>query len=267
MGVNNCTWLFVPATAPQRFAGAAASGADAVIIDLEDAVGVNDKNSARGSAAAWLSNGGRAWVRVNAAGTPWHDDDVAALGELPGVLGLVVPKAADPVALTELAGGLPAGRGVIALVESALGIHRSMEIAEARGVERLAFGSLDFAVDVRTEHVDDALLLARSTLVLASRVAGLPAPIDGITTSVRDTDLVIVEAQRSRALGFGGKLCIHPAQLKAVARAFAPTDDQLAWARNVVEAAAASAGGVVAGSDGHMIDKPVIDRARAILQD
>ncbi|MCQ8835964.1 HpcH/HpaI aldolase/citrate lyase family protein [Streptomyces malaysiensis] len=267
MGVSTCTWLFVPATTPQRFAGAAASGADAVILDLEDAVGVDAKDSARGSAAAWLSNGGRAWVRVNATGTPWHDNDVAALAGLPGVLGLVVPKAEDPVALTELAGRLPAGRGLVALVESALGVHRSVEIAETPGVERLAFGSLDFAVDVRAEHVDEALLLARSTLVLASRVAGLPAPIDGVTTSVCDTDLVAAEARRSRALGFGGKLCIHPAQLEAVARVFAPTAEQLAWARGVVEAAAAAGGGVVAGPDGHMIDKPVIDRARAILRD
>ncbi|WP_371812659.1 hypothetical protein [Saccharopolyspora sp. ASAGF58] len=88
-----------------------------------------------------------------------------------------------------------------------------------------------------------------------------------MTTSVSDTQLITAEAQRSRALGFGGKLCIHPAQLPVTAAAFAPTPDQLAWARGVLHATADAAGGVVIGPDGHMIDKPVIDRARSILQD
>lgn len=266
MGVTARTWLFVPGNAPGRFDKAVSSGADAVILDLEDAVGIDAKDAARESVEAWLAGGGHAWVRVNAAGTPWHEDDVAKLAGLPGVIGLVVPKAECPAHLTGLAERLGAGQSLVALVESALGIHRALEIAETRAVDRLAFGSLDFALDVSAEHVDDALLLARSTLVLASRVAGLPAPVDGVTSSVRDTDLVAAEALRSRVLGFGGKLCIHPAQLAAAAAAFTPTDEQRTWARSVIEAAARADRGVVAGPDGQMIDKPVIDRAHTLLQ-
>lgn len=265
-GTVERTWLFVPGSTPQRFARASASGADAVVLDLEDGVAVGAKSFARAAAATWLSGEGRAWVRVNAAGTPWHDDDVAATVDLPGLIGLVVPKAEDPVALAALAGRLAVRSSVVALVESALGVHRAVEIAKAKGVGRLAFGSLDFAVDVRAEHVEEALLLGRSTLVLASRVAGLPAPIDGVTTSVDDSGLVAADARRAAALGFGGKLCIHPAQLESVARAFAPSAEQLDWARAVLKAASASLDAVVAGPDGHMIDKPVIDRARAILR-
>lgn len=267
MSVASRTWLFVPATSPHRFAAAAGSTADAVIVDLEDAVGVDAKDSARRATAAWLTSGARAWVRINPAGTPWHDDDVAALVGLPGVLGLVVPKVEDPLALAGLAATVSDGQGVIALIESALGVHRAVEIAAVDGVVRLAFGSLDFAVDIRAEHTDEALLLARGALVIASRLADLPAPIDGVTTSVRDMELVGVEAERSRSLGFGGKLCIHPRQLEAVARAFVPTADQMLWATHVVEAVASADGAVVVGPDGHMIDKPIIDRARAILQD
>jgi citrate lyase subunit beta/citryl-CoA lyase len=265
-GTVGRTWLFVPGTTPQRFARAAASGADEVVLDLEDAVAVDAKPFARAAAATWLSGEGRAWVRVNAMGTPWHDDDVTALVNLPGLAGLVVPKAEDPVALAALAGSLAAGLPLVALVESAVGVHRAVEIAQAKGVGRLAFGSLDFAVDVRADHTENALLLARSTLVLASRVAGLPAPIDGVTTSVDDGGLVAADARRAAVLGFGGKLCIHPAQLEPVARAFAPSEQQLDWARAVVAAASASVGAVFAGPDGHMIDKPVIDRAHAILR-
>ncbi|WP_371812658.1 CoA ester lyase [Saccharopolyspora sp. ASAGF58] len=174
MSANARTWLFVPASTPHRFAKAVASGADAVVLDLEDAVGVDAKGDARESALAWLQGGGQARGRVNAAGTPWHDDDVGTLAELPGVLGLVVPKAEDPDLLSALTRRLAGGNRLVALVETALGVHRAFDIAEASGVLRLAFGSLDFAADVRVEHVDEALLLARSTLVLASRAAGLP---------------------------------------------------------------------------------------------
>lgn len=266
MSVLARTWLFVPGTAPQRFARAADAGAGAVIVDLEDAVGADAKETAREATATWLESQGRAWVRVNAVGTPWHDDDLDTLGELPGVLGVMVPKAEDPAALTGVADRLAGDRGLVALVESAQGIHRAAEIAVTPGVDRLAFGSIDFAVDIRAEHADPALLLARSTLVLTSRAAGLPAPIDGVTPSVHDTDLVGAETRRSHALGFGGKLCIHPDQLAPVTAAFAPTAEQLAWARSVLELAEHAAGGVVTGPGGTMIDKPVVESARAILQ-
>lgn len=259
------SWLFVPAATPRRFERAVGSGADAVILDLEDAVAVDAKDTARGDAAAWLADGGQAWVRINAHGTPWHEEDVATLCDLPGLLGLVAPKVEDPRVLGRLTARLGPGKALVALVETARGVQGVADIAGTPRVQRLAFGSLDFALDIGAEHDDQSLLLARSSLVLASRAAGLPPPIDGVTTTVHDADAVTADARRARVLGFGGKLCIHPAQVEPVARAFAPTNEELAWARDVHRAAERSGGGAFLGPDGQMVDRPVIDRAAAIL--
>lgn len=259
------SWLFVPASTPKRFPSAVASGADAVILDLEDAVAAHDKDAARRQAAAWLAGEGSAWVRLNPEGTPWHAEDLTALRDLPGLLGLVVPKAEDPDRLAELAAQLSPTGGIVALIETARGLQQAARIARAPGVRRLAFGSLDFALDIRAEHDDSTLLLARSSIVLASRAQDIPPPIDGVTTAVRDAAATETDARRARALGFGGKLCIHPTQVQAVAKAFAPAPDELAWAHAVVAAAKEARGSAVRGPDGHMIDQPVIDRARGIL--
>ena len=129
-----------------------------------------------------------------------------------------------------------------------------------RNVARIAFGSIDFCADVGCAHTRPALLTARSELVLASRLAGLPAPLDGVTTSVDDGDVVVDDARPSRELGFGGKLCIHPRQVAAIHTGFAPTEDEIRWARKVV----ASGQGAEA-IDGGMVDEPVRIRARQVL--
>jgi citrate lyase subunit beta/citryl-CoA lyase len=126
-------------------------------------------------------------------------------------------------------------------------------------------GSLDLAVDLRADDTHDAMLLARNTIVLASRVAGLPAPIDGVSTVIHDGNAVAESARRSRSLGFRGKFCIHPAQLGPTVRGLAHSADEISWARDVLRAAEGSSGAVT-GRDGRMIDKPVIDRARRTLQ-
>jgi citrate lyase subunit beta / citryl-CoA lyase len=261
-GIDAATWLFVPGNAPHRFDKAAAAGADVVIIDLEDAVRPEDKDAARTETARWLG-GGRAWVRVNAVDTTWFAGDVKALSGVDGLLGVVVPKAENPASLTTLASRLDTK--VIALIETAVGLRRVHDIAAASGVARLAFGSLDLAADLRADDDHDAMLLARNTIVLASRVAGLPAPIDGVSTVVHDADVVAASARRSRSLGLHGKLCIHPAQIGPTARGLAHSEQEITWARDVLHAAEGSAGAVI-GPDGRMIDKPVIERARAILQ-
>ncbi|MGK3207818.1 HpcH/HpaI aldolase/citrate lyase family protein [Amycolatopsis sp. MEPSY49] len=259
------TWLFAPGNTPHRFAKAAAAGADAVVIDLEDAVRPEDKDTARAETLRWLTGGGRAWVRVNAAGTPWFEADVDAVAGASGLLGVLVPKAEDPASLAALSARLPPGTPVVALVETAVGLHRVHDVAAAPGVTRLAFGSLDLAADLRSDETGEAMLFARAAIVLASRVAGLPAPIDGVTTVIHDADEVTAAARYARSLGFGGKLCIHPAQLAPATRGLAPSADDIAWAREVLQAADGSAGAVT-GADGRMIDKPVLDRARAILR-
>lgn len=257
------TWLFVPGNVPRRFAKAAAAGADAVVIDLEDAVRPEDKDTARAETLRWLSEGGQAWVRLNAAGTPWFDADVDAVAGASGLLGVLAPKAEDPVALAALSARLDTA--VVALVETAAGLHRVHDVAAAPGVTRLAFGSLDLAADLGADDTAEAMLFARSTIVLASRVAGLPAPIDGVTTVIDDADAVTTAARYARSLGFRGKLCIHPAQIAPTARGLAPSEDEIAWARAVLRAAEGSAGAVT-GPDGRMIDRPVLDRAHAILR-
>ncbi|WP_290058415.1 HpcH/HpaI aldolase/citrate lyase family protein [Amycolatopsis solani] len=256
------TWLFVSGNVSGRFAKAAAAGADAVVVDLEDAVRPEDKDAARAETRRWLT-GGEAWVRLNAVGTPWFDADVEAVAGATGLLGVLVPKAEDPAALAAVSARL--GIAVVALVETAAGLHRVHDVATAPGVTRLAFGSLDLAADLGADDTAEAMLFARSTIVLASRVAGLPAPIDGVTTVVDDADAVTTAARYARSLGFRGKLCIHPAQIAPTARGLAPGADEIAWARAVLQAAEGSAGAVT-GPDGRMIDKPVLDRARALLR-
>ncbi len=262
-GIDAVTWLFVPGNTPHRFAKAAASGADAVIVDLEDAVRREDKPAARAETVRWLGSGGEAWVRVNAVGTGGFAEDVAAVTGAAGLLGVVVPKAENPESLAVMATQLDVP--LLALIETAAGLHRVHEIAAARGVGRLAFGSLDMAADLRADDTHDAMLPARTTIVLASRVAGLPPPVDGASTVIHDAAGVEDLARRSRTLGFRGKLCVHPAQVAATARGLGHSADEVEWARNVLRAAEGSSGAVT-GPDGRMIDKPVIDRARAILQ-
>jgi citrate lyase subunit beta / citryl-CoA lyase len=253
--------LFVPGTRPDRFTKAAASGADLVVIDLEDAVPDTDKGKAREAVAAWL-DADVAAVRVNALGSAHHAADMAALAGARGLVAVVVPMADDPAGLSELAHRLGSDVPVVALVETALGVHRANDIAAATGVRRLAFGHLDLAADLRSSTDDTAMLFARSTLVLASRLAGLPGPVDGTTTALDDPGVAGADAGRARALGFTGKLCIHPGQVAPVNAAFGPTDHELAWAQRVVQAAAS--GGAVR-VDGEMVDAPVLVRARRLL--
>ncbi|WP_283139379.1 HpcH/HpaI aldolase/citrate lyase family protein [Rhizohabitans arisaemae] len=257
------TWLFVPGDRPERFCKAAQSGADEVIVDLEDAVASADKERARESAAVWLAGGGAAWVRINGSDTPWHDDDLACLSGLTGLAGLVVPKAEDPAALDRISDAFGGSAALVALVETARGVRDAHRLAEMTPVVRLAFGSIDFALDINAAETDRALLLARSTLVVASRAAGKPAPIDGVTQALGDPRAAAGDAARARALGFGGKLCIHPAQIGAVASAFEPAADQIEWARRVLSQAVGQGAGTT--SDGHFVDKAVIERARQIL--
>lgn len=255
------TFLFVPGSRPDRYDKAVASGADVVIVDLEDAVAPEGKTAAREQVREWLAAGGRAAVRVNGTGTPWFDDDVAVVAALG--CPVVLPKAESGAELAALAERLPAGTPVVPVVETALGVRRAEEICAAPGVVRPAFGSVDLAVDIGVDHLDDvALRHTRCELVLAARAAGVTAPVDGVTTSVRDDARLATDSAAALALGLTAKLCIHPAQVAVVAAAFRPSAEELAWADRVVAAAET---GAVAVLDGALVDKPVVDRAVALL--
>lgn len=255
------SYLFVPGDRPERFDKAWASPADAVIVDLEDAVAPQSKGKAREAVAGWLSAARPVWIRINAADSGWFDDDVALLG-LPGVAGAVVPKAEElPAVVVDTAARHSIG--LIALVETAVGMQRAQQLAATRGVVRLAFGSIDFQVDLGIEGDDDALLVFRSQLVLASRLASIAAPIDGVTVSTSDTELLRRDTQRARRLGFGAKLLIHPQQIETVHAALAPSGEERSWAARVFSALERSGGAVVA-VDGKMVDRPVLLRAQRI---
>jgi citrate lyase subunit beta/citryl-CoA lyase len=257
------SWLFVPGDRADRFAKAAASGADVVICDLEDAVAAEAKAPARTEVGRWLADGGHACVRINAHGTPFHDDDVAVLAGAPGLVAVMLPKAEDPRVLAGLSDALGPDTPVVALVETALGQHRVHEVAAARGVARLAFGSIDLALDLGAEDAPLPLLFARSSLVLASRVAGLPAPVDGVTPQLDDPAAVRAAAATAAGLGFGGKLCVHPRQVDAVHAGFRPGEDEILHARRVLAAVTDGGAGRL---EGQMLDRPIVERARQVLR-
>lgn len=252
------TMLFVPGDRPDRFAKAAAAGADVVIIDLEDGVPPEHTRAARESAAHWLRTRPAA-VRINPLGSDHADADLALVGSAPGLTALVVPKAEDPQALARLQER--AAVPVIPLIETAQGLVRVQQIAEAPAVARLALGHLDLAADLHCDPGHEAMLLARSSLVLASRAAGLSGPVDGVTTQLDDPQLCAADARHARALGFTGKLLIHPAQVAPVADALTASPAEIEWAQRVLTASGAGATRV--GDE--MVDAPALARARSIV--
>ncbi len=254
--------LVVPGHRADRFDKALAAGASAVIIDLEDAVAPADKDAARAALAGWLRPEHAVIVRINSADTPWFAADLALCGA-PGVAGVMCPKAERPETLAQLAAA--GARGLLPLVESAAGIANLDALARAHGVWRLAFGSIDLQVDLGLKDAtEDELLPLRLQLVLASRLAGIGAPVDGVSTAIDDADRLAQDVARARRLGFGGKLCIHPKQVALVNAGMAPSAADWAWAQRVPDASAA-AGGAAVAVDGKMVDKPVLLRAAAIL--
>ena len=254
------TVVFVPGDRPDRFEKAAASGADLVILDLEDAVAPEAKPEARRAVVDWLATGpSRVAVRINPPSTPWYSADVAAVPAVP----VMLPKAQDPVEVAALTSELGPDARVIPLIETALGVHRAAEVCAAAGVVRPAFGSVDLAAELGVDPADaEALRHARSALVLAARVAGVGAPIEGVTTAVRDEEVLLADCAHALSLGYTAKLCIHPAQVAPVAQAFAPSREEVEWARRVLVAAGS---GGVAVLDGKLVDRPVELRARAVL--
>ncbi len=257
------SYLFVPGNRPDRFAKAASSGAHEIVLDLEDAVGPDEKAAARQNAITWLAGGGRGIVRINGTDTHWFKDDLAALRTTPDAI-VMVPKA-EPESLSRAAEGLRE-RPLVALVESVAGLMGIHDVAAASGVSRIAFGNLDFGIDARIPGTGAVLDPARFQIALASRHADLPPPIDGVTVALDADGELRSDIVRARDLGFAAKLCIHPAQIDLVNEGFAPSGSEIAWARKILRAFEKS-GGAVVRLDGKMVDRPMISRAKAILGD
>ncbi|HZZ09460.1 MAG TPA: CoA ester lyase [Paraburkholderia sp.] len=263
------SYLFVPGDRPERFEKALASAAHQVVIDLEDAVNPDAKIAAREGLSTWLhktltdAHRSRVVVRVNAFGTPWHEDDVRML-RAAGLVNVMVPKAENAAELADIAARCVGNVTLVALIESVTGVVQMRSIANEKAVSRLAFGSFDFCVDAGVDGNDRELDFVRSQFVIESRYANLPPPVDGVTLSVDDAALIADDVAAGRRFGFGGKLCIHPKQVDAVNRGFAPSDADRAWAARVLAKLAENPRGAIA-VDGKLVDKPIIDRAKRIV--
>jgi len=253
--------LFVPANRPDRFEKAANSGADAIIVDLEDAVPPNLKDEAREHLRLAQSLTRPVFVRCNGEGTPWHDADLGALAEL-GLKRICAPKVESAHLIERMASRLGPDIEVLAQIETARGVECVGEIVAHARVRQLAFGPADFFLDLGAAPSDVLTQHVLCRLAIASRAAGKAAPLDGPSFAVNDREALEQACGQALACGAGGKLCIHPAQTAVVLEQFTPSAAEVAWAQRVVAADLDGAAQIV---DGLMIDAPVVARAHAIL--
>ncbi len=256
--------LFVPGSRPDLAAKAPRTAPDVVVLDLEDAVPPSDKVAARAAvreAAAGLAGLVDVYVRVNPPGTEWFADDAVGLPD--EIAGVVVPKLESVGQVADLADSL-GGRSVIAGIETVRGVLDARDLLLGP-VTACYFGAEDYVADlggVRT--ADNAEVAhARAHVAMAARVAGVPA-LDMVTIDFGDHDRFVSKAHAARALGYAGKLCIHPAQVGLANEAFLPTQEETDWARRLL-AAFAQAGGTTIAFEGQMVDEVVAARARAVL--
>jgi citrate lyase subunit beta / citryl-CoA lyase len=256
--------LFVPGNRPELAAKAVRSGADLIVLDLEDAVPPAAKDEARvrvGEAVATQGGAVPMAVRVNPPGTPWFDDDVAAL---PAALAAVVVPKLDTAATLARVADAVGDRPVVAGLETVRGVADARDVLRTP-VTACYFGAEDYVADlggVRTD-TNHEVATARSWVAMAARMAGVGA-LDMVTLAFADDDRFHREAEEARSLGYAGKLCIHPAQVSLANQAFRPSDAEVAWAGRLL-AAFDEAGGMTIGFEGLMVDEVVAARARAIL--
>ena len=240
------TWLYVPADRPDRVPKALASGAHAVIVDLEDAVAPVAKAEARAGLADVLRDAAPVpvYVRVNALGTPWAEEDLAVAASLP-IAGIVLPKV-ESAELPQLR--------LHCLIETPLGLERAFEIASNSHVQGLSLGEADLAVS--TGAGEAGLDWARSRVVNAARAAGLPRPPQSVYLRLDDLEGLAASCAHGRELGFLGRTAIHPNQLAVIEQAYLPTAAELERARRIARVEG------VAVDEGQFVDAPVIEAAR-----
>ncbi|GAA4817355.1 CoA ester lyase [Streptomyces ziwulingensis] len=262
MTTHPLTWLYAPGDRPQVVAKALASGADVVVVDLEDAVAPDRKEYARAATAELLTapQPVPVHVRVNALDGAEAAADLAALtGPLPGLSGLRLPKVTSPEQVTRVAGAV-AGTPLYALLESALGVERAYPIAAAHPrLCGIALGEADLRADLGV-GTDTGLDWSRSRVIVAARAAGLPPPAQSVHPDTRDLAGLAASCAHGRALGFLGRAAIHPRQLPVIERAYLPTAAELDEAETVLKAAAREAG-AQALPDGRFVDAAVVAAA------
>jgi citrate lyase subunit beta / citryl-CoA lyase len=259
--------LFVPGNRPERFEKAVRSGADAVVLDLEDSVPQDAKAVARQAIRA-------AWAGLRAAGVPLvlrinaaaqGDEDLDVLAPVLADAAVMVPKAESATALAYVGARLP-GAAILPLIESAAGHAALAELSAAPQVLRLVVGHLDFMADTGLQCGEDENEPAplRFAVAMATRLQRLAPAVDGVTTAIDDDQRLRLDTRRALRFGFGAKLCIHPRQVAVVHEALSPSAEESAWAQRVL-AADAAAGGAAVQLDGRMVDAPVVLQARRLL--
>ena len=255
------SYLFAPGHNEKLLGKVFDAGADAVILDLEDAVPPDDKDTARAMVAEALT-AHSAWVRINAVGTCYAAADIAAVGGL--ARGIRIPKV-ESVDDVRWAAERAPGKPLLCAIETAKGVANAYRIAEQPSVAHLALGGIDLQKDLGVASCGTPLQYVRSHLVVASRAAGIGPPIDSVYPHIHDGDGLRKEATTSCSLGFFGKSAIHPAQLPTIHAVFDPDADEVKWAKQVLAAFAISNGAAVRLPSGEFIDLPVAERARNIL--
>lgn len=275
------TYMFTPGNHPRRVEKVFTLPSDAVILDLEDAVAISEKEATRALIVEALRQPRdvRAYVRVNDLGTPFcFNDLVTVVG--PWLDGVMLPKVETAaqietadwlLANLERAQGMAEGSvDLLPIVETGLGLSNARAIAASRPrVKRLSFGAADFCKDMGMCWTagEAELTPARAEIVLASRVARIEPPLDSVWIALKDSDGLVASAHRVKDLGFQGKLCIHPDQIGPVNDVFTPTEEEAAFAEKVVAAfeQAEAAGEAAIQVEGRMIDYPVVEEARRTL--
>jgi citrate lyase subunit beta/citryl-CoA lyase len=256
------SYLFAPGHNAKLLGRVFRAGADAVMLDLEDAVPPDAKATARAMVAEALADH-PAWVRVNAARTEWCEADLAAVGTR--AFGIRIPKCESADDVRWVAERAP-GKPIICAIESARGVLAAAEIAAAPGVRHLAMGGVDLQNDLNAGNGNLQTLYVRSHLVVVSRAAGLEPPIDSVYPSLEDEAGLREQATFARSLGFFGKSAIHPRQLPVIHEVFTPSERELGWAREVVTAFEAAGGAALQLPGGEFVDLPVAQRARRLLE-
>ena len=259
--------LFAPGGRPDLVAKLPRAGADTVVIDLEDGVPADSKDMVRASLQDLVGSIAgarcRTLVRVNASASEWFDDDIRAAAMV-SVHGVVVPKVETPEQIDAVRGRIPDGWAVLVGLETAMGVHRAVDVLGA-GPDAAYFGAADYITalgGVRTTRGDE-VLYARSHVALAGRLARVPT-VDQVVTAIRDGDAFRRDALAGRAIGYAGKLCLHPDQVAIAHECFSVTEEQLDWACRVLaiaERESADGRGVFA-VDGQMVDEPMLRQAR-----
>lgn len=258
------SYLFVPANRVDRFEKALNTQADVIIVDLEDAVPVDLKVSARQALKNWLiaNPQQQIMIRTNSRKTEWFEADIK-LAKLSNVRAIVLPKTESPEDILAIL--TVQNIEVFALIETPLGFANIRQIAQTAYLRALMFGSIDFQLEMNMHGGYAELLSFRNEFVLASKLAGIESPVDGVTVDFQDEALIELETQQAKNLGFTGKLCIHPNQVNIVNKVFSPTQAEIDWAIRVIKVVK-EAQGQALSLDGKMIDLPVILRAEKILK-